>query len=54
MKHGFDDLKLEEIYAVAFPENTKSIRVMQKIGMKPLGLQHFYGKMLETYVIKRS
>ena len=34
LRHGFDDLGLDEIYAFAVPENRPSIAVMERIGMK--------------------
>lgn len=34
LRYGFDTLKLEKIIAIAMKENTASIRVMEKIGMK--------------------
>lgn len=34
LRYGFDALKLEKIIAIAMKENTASIRVMEKIGMK--------------------
>ncbi|MEM6378257.1 MAG: GNAT family N-acetyltransferase [Bacteroidota bacterium] len=33
LKHGFDELGIEKIVAIAMPENKASIRVMEKVGM---------------------
>ncbi|MBD3882516.1 GNAT family N-acetyltransferase [Phormidium tenue FACHB-886] len=42
--YGFEILKLPVIYAVAYPENLASIRVMQRLGMTPLGrTDRYYG-----------
>ena len=34
MKHGFDDLKLEKIYATFRNDNFQSKRVLEKLGFK--------------------
>ncbi len=39
-KYGFETLNLTRIIAKAMPENTASIKVMQKLGMTFRGLQH--------------
>ncbi|MCU0534051.1 MAG: GNAT family N-acetyltransferase [Hydrococcus sp. Prado102] len=42
--YGFDILKLPVLYAVAKPENERSIRVMQRLGMKSMGrINKYYG-----------
>jgi len=33
IEYGFNELKLERIYAICFATNTASVRVMEKIGM---------------------
>jgi RimJ/RimL family protein N-acetyltransferase len=48
---AFDTLRAEELYAVCDPENAASAQVMQRLGMQPLGLQHWYGKDVTTYRI---
>ncbi len=37
IEHGFDGCGLEEVFAVAYPGNIASIRVMEKAGMACLG-----------------
>ncbi len=34
LRYAFEELQLEQIVAVAFPENTASRKVMEKLGMK--------------------
>ncbi len=46
---AFDVRGAPEIYAVCVPANAASARVMQRLGMHDLGLQHWYGKPLTTY-----
>ena len=48
---AFDVRHGPEIYAVCDPANTASARVMQRLGMSDLGLQHWYGKEFATYRI---
>lgn len=43
LAHGFTNLKIPRIVAVAFPENARSIGVMRSSGMAPLGLAHHFG-----------
>ncbi|EYD74729.1 GCN5-related protein N-acetyltransferase [Rubellimicrobium mesophilum DSM 19309] len=50
---AFDELEAEEVFAVANPDNVASLRVMERLGMRPLGLQPFYGSMVATYVKAR-
>lgn len=44
MAYGFNTLSLPAIYAVTLPENQRSIRVTQRLGMTDLGLsEDYYG-----------
>lgn len=47
--HGFARLNIPRIVAVAFPENVRSISVMRRIGMTPVGLAHHFGATLVKY-----
>jgi RimJ/RimL family protein N-acetyltransferase len=40
---GFTTLGIERIVAVVYPENLRSHRVIEKLGMRPLGLARHYG-----------
>ncbi|HAX74946.1 MAG TPA: GNAT family N-acetyltransferase [Cyanobacteria bacterium UBA11372] len=52
LEYGFKVLKLPVIYAVAKPENYPSIRVMQRLGMIPMGrTKRYYGAELELFRI---
>jgi RimJ/RimL family protein N-acetyltransferase len=35
--YAFDELRLERIVALSRPENAASIRILEKLGMNPLG-----------------
>jgi len=53
---GFDSLDLKEILAAAFPDNVRSIRVLQKIGMRPIrrALHGKAGRVFDVYSIRRG
>lgn len=54
LKYGFENLDCNQIAAVARPENTASIRVMEKLGMSYDYTGLFYGKHLVHYSISRE
>ena len=54
LAYGFNQLNLEKIAAVAFPENTGSRRVMQKLGMTFDYIGEFYGRDLVHYSITKG
>lgn len=53
-RFAFEDLAAAELYAVRDAANAASGRVMDRLGMKPLGLQRWYGAMLATHVLARA
>ncbi|MCO6511321.1 MAG: GNAT family N-acetyltransferase [Aridibacter famidurans] len=50
--HGFSSLGLDHIVALAYPENSASINVMQKLGMTYVETGTFYGKRLVKYSVR--
>lgn len=54
LDYGFDELNLEKIVAVARPENDRSRRVMERLGMKYDGIGKFYGLDLAHYSITKD
>jgi GrpB-like predicted nucleotidyltransferase (UPF0157 family) len=54
LRHGFDVAGLEEIVAVAKPENRASRRVMEKIGMTYEGRCVYYQSDVVRYGIRRT
>ncbi|MEO1443691.1 MAG: GNAT family N-acetyltransferase, partial [Chloroflexota bacterium] len=55
LRYGFDVVGLDEIVAVAFPENTASLRVMEKVGMTSQGItDRYYDVMLACYTLTRA
>ena len=49
LAHGFDDLGLDRIIAIAWPDNPASLRVMEKAGMTYEGLHTYYGREMARY-----
>ena len=43
LRHGFTDGGLERIVAVVHPDNAASLRVIDRLGMNPVGDRHVYG-----------
>ncbi len=54
LRYGFESAQLEQIIALAVPENTASQKIMQKIGMRYEGLtNHYYNAELALYTLSR-
>lgn len=55
IQYGFHALKIPTIYAVTRPENQRSIRVTQRLGMIPLGrTKEYYGVETELFELVDS
>jgi RimJ/RimL family protein N-acetyltransferase len=54
LRIGHEDLGLERIVALAYPENEASRRVMEKAGMRPIGTERAYGSELTKHVSERA
>lgn len=54
LRLGFEELRLERVFAAVHPENTASRRVLEKIGMTLEKSSTHYGVDTMTYVISRS
>jgi ribosomal-protein-alanine N-acetyltransferase len=54
LRYGFEELHLQKIVAVAFPENLASQRVMQKLGMHYVKTAPFIDGDLVYYAIYRD
>jgi ribosomal-protein-alanine N-acetyltransferase len=50
---GFDEVGLERIVAVALESNVASRRVLEKCGLREIGLTHVYGLEHVKYEIRR-
>ncbi|MDH3493054.1 MAG: GNAT family N-acetyltransferase [Acidobacteriota bacterium] len=49
--YAFDEIELNRVVAVAYPENMASINVMKKLGMACVGRGRFYDQDLVQYAI---
>lgn len=49
LKHGFDQLGLEEVVAVTVAANRASVRVLEKLGFTPRGRGVYHGESVEVY-----
>ncbi|HEV3259749.1 MAG TPA: GNAT family N-acetyltransferase [Gemmataceae bacterium] len=54
LKHGFGQLRLDRIVAIARPENQASRRVMEKVGMHFEKDAHFYQADVVYYAVSRQ
>jgi len=54
VKYGFEELELDKIVALAFPENKASQNVMKKLGMKYCLTGQFYKKELVQFAITKE
>jgi ribosomal-protein-alanine N-acetyltransferase len=50
---GFNKFGLKRIVALVYPENTASIHVIDKLGMKPEGEKEFFGNKLLFYSLEK-
>jgi RimJ/RimL family protein N-acetyltransferase len=51
---AFDKFQLSELMAVRYPENIDSGRVMDRLGMRFRGFEHWYGMSVAAHVISRE
>ena len=54
LRYAFEDLSLERVVAVAYPENSASINIMKKLGMSCVGVGRFYEQELIQYAIRKE
>ena len=54
IEFGFERLNLKRIVALVLPENTASIRVLEKAGMHDVGIFQFDGKPTHKFIIEHS
>jgi RimJ/RimL family protein N-acetyltransferase len=53
LEYGFDDVGLKRIVAVALETNVASRRVLEKCGLREIGVVHVYGLEHLKYEIRR-
>ena len=54
IEHGFD-AGLDEVYAVVYPDNERSLAACRRLGMEALGRSsQWYDRELEVFVARKS
>jgi RimJ/RimL family protein N-acetyltransferase len=53
LRYGFEELGLERVYALTMPDNLRSQRVLERVGMKFLRDDCYYGYDCVCYIIER-
>lgn len=54
LRFGFDTLNLAQVYGVVLPENSASRHILEKIGMRSLGIGDYGGFPIEVLVIEAN
>jgi ribosomal-protein-alanine N-acetyltransferase len=54
LRYGFEELGLERVYALTMPGNRRSRRVLERVGMKFLRDDRYYGYDCVCYAIDRG
>lgn len=54
LRYGFEELGLERIYALTMPDNLRSRRVLERVGMKFLREDRYYGYACVCYALARE
>lgn len=54
LAYGFDRLELERVISIARPENRRSLRVMESLGLKRQGGLRWHGSDVVWYAIDRA
>lgn len=53
LAYGLDDLGMNRIIGIAWPDNPASLRVMEKSGMTYEGVDTYYGREMVRYAAER-
>jgi len=51
LAYGFDDLKLDRIIGLVLPENSRSIHVLEKMGMRREGMKTCHGENAQYWYL---
>jgi len=54
LRYGFEELRLDTIYALTMPDNLRSRRVLERLGMRFLRADRYYGYACVCYAITRE
>jgi [ribosomal protein S5]-alanine N-acetyltransferase len=54
IRHGFENLRLKELYGVTNPKNIKSQRVLKKCGLSFIGMDKYYQHEVSVFKIENT
>ena len=54
LRYAFDALGIERVVSITRPENQRSLRVMQRLGLEPVGSAEWKGGTVLWYAIDRA
>jgi RimJ/RimL family protein N-acetyltransferase len=54
MRHGFETLEVPLLCAIRDPGNDASLRLMERLGMRPLGMQRWDGMDVPVHALARA
>jgi RimJ/RimL family protein N-acetyltransferase len=54
LAHAFDTVGAPKVCAIRHPDNLASKRVMERLGMRPLGLQTWHEMEVEVAMLSRA
>lgn len=54
LNYGFEEVRLDRIVAIAYPDNFASQKVMRKVGMRYVKRAHFFGQEVVYYEIQKT
>jgi len=52
LEYGKAHFEIDELIAMAYPENQASIGLMKKLGFRHIGQEEHFGNMLEVYTLE--
>jgi RimJ/RimL family protein N-acetyltransferase len=54
LDYAFRELELDRVISITRRDNTRSLRVMEKLGLRPQGTRHWHGSDMVWYAIDRG
>ena len=52
LEYGKENFEIDELIAMAYPENPASIGIIKKLGFKSIGKEEHFGKLLEVFSLE--
>ncbi|WP_296948904.1 GNAT family N-acetyltransferase [uncultured Massilia sp.] len=54
VRHGFEELDAPRLCAIRHPDNAASLRLMERLGMRYVGVQHWDGADVPVHALART